>query len=282
MFEDFFIYSAEALALAANGEQVFRTNIDQDADFEIYEIAATALSFNFRTTIRETSSGRFMQDAALAGAGFYGDGRRPFRVPVSKRLKRSSSMLTAFRDESGALNEIRAAYIGAKLFKRRPFPIPEYVAREGFTYTAPFVENTGAAADPDGIGVVPANGTGIFNIRIQEDADFEVRKITMVHDQAALPAGSSTLATIVIADETYNYRFMDRPIPIENLGAAVFSDADRSAMFPFRLRVPKLLRQASTLSVTIRNLHTVNALRLRVHFHGSKLYESRPMGEAAA
>lgn len=280
MFNDFFIYSAEALALAGNGETTFRTNIENDSDFEIFDRVATAISQNYRVKMAETSSGRQMHDAALAGASAFGDGRRPFRLPVSKRLKRASTLITTFRDESGAANEIRAAYIGAKVFKRRPFPIPEYVAREAFDYTAPFVETTGAAADPDGAGTIPASGTGIFNIRIQEDADFEIRKLTITHNLAALPAGSSSIATIRFADETYGYAFMDRPIPVESLGAAVFSDASRSGMYAFRLRVPKLMRHASVLSVTIRNLDTVNALRIRVTFHGAKLYSSQPVGGA--
>lgn len=278
MFQDFFIYSAEALALAGNGETTIRTNIENDSDFEILEQAAVAISQNYRVKLAETSSGRQLHDAAVPGAGTFGDGRRPFRLPVSKRLKRASTLLSTIRDESGAANEIRLAYIGAKVFKRRPFPIPEYVAREFFAYTAPFVAATGADADPDGAGTITANGTGIFNIRVQEDADFEIRKIGITHGTAALPAGSSTLATIRFADETYGYHFMDRPIPIESLGAALFSDASRSGMYPFRLRVPKLLRHASVLSVTIRNLDTVNPLRIRVTFWGAKLYSTQPVG----
>lgn len=274
MFHDFFIYSAEALALAGNGEQTFRTNIDQDADFEIYENAASAISRNFRTRTVESSSGRQLHDAPLPGAGFYGDGRRPFPLPVSKRIKRASTLLTTIRDESGVANQVRLAYIGAKIFKRRPFPVPEYVAREFFAYTAPFIP---VATDPEGVGAILANGTGIFNIRIQEDADFEIRSLTIVHD-IAIPAASDSVATIAFADETYSYRFMDRPIPVENLGGARIVDVSPAGFFPFRLRVPKLLRRASTLSVTVRNLDPANPLQMRVTFYGAKLYTSLPGG----
>lgn len=278
MFHDFFVYSAEALALAANGETTFRTNIEPDSDFEIFEQAATALSRNFRTRQVETSSGRQFHDAPLAGAGYYGDGRRPFVLPVTKRLKRASTLLTTIRDESGAPNQVRIAYIGAKIFKRRPFPIPEYVAREFFAYTAPFVP---VATDPEGAGAIPANGTGIFNIRVQEDADFEIRALTITHD-IAIPAGSDSVATILLADETYNYRFMDRPIPVENLGAARIVDANPPGFYPFRLRVPKLLRHASILSVTVLNLDGANPLQMRISFFGAKLYQTLPAAGGGA
>jgi hypothetical protein len=267
-YRDFFIYSAEALALAGNATVALQTNIDADADFEIYAQAATALNRSARVINAETSSGRFCSDAPLPLAGSFGDGRRPFFLPVAKRLKRASSFTSIVSDESGAPNQIRLAYIGSKVFKNAPFPQPTYVAEEAFNYVVPFIA---VAVDPLGVGVIPAGGVGTFNIRIQEDADFKIRSWTIVHD-IAIPAASDTMALMQISDATYGYRFMDRPIPIESLGAAQIVDVNPSAMFPFVLRIPKLVRRASLLSIVVANQDAVNPLALRMTLHGSKCY----------
>lgn len=273
-YEDFFIYSAEALALGANATLNPRINIQTDADFEIYEQAATAISRDFRAKMFETSSGRTQSDFGVPGAGFFGDGRRPFRLPVSKRLKRGSVYQASITDESGAGNQVRVAFIGAKIFRVAPFPRPEYVAREFFTYVAPFVP---VAKDPDGVGSIAANGSAIFNVRIDESADFEIRKLTIVHD-IAIPAASDTVATIKIQDASFGYDFMDRPIPVESLGAARITDANPPAMYPFVLRVPKLLQHSTVLTLTVANADTVNPLQIRIALHGAKLFTSRPEG----
>lgn len=277
MYLDFFIYTAEALALAANGQQTFRTNIDNDADFLIFEQAGTALSRDARIRQAETSSGRLLQDVPVPYAGYFGDGRRPWPLPIKKRLKRASTFTTSFTDESGAPNQLRVAYIGAKDFKHWPFPKPEYVRSELFTYTAPFVP---IAMDPEGVGAIPAGGTLPFTIRIQEDADFEIHTLTIVHD-IPIPAGSDSVATIVFQDETYGYRFMDRPVPVENLGGARIigspPDTTPAGFYPFRLPVPKLIRHGSALSVTVNNLDGVNPLEMRVTFYGAKRYTEPPV-----
>lgn len=276
-YRDFFIYSAEALALGANAETTQRINIEGDADFEAMLQVASAISRNFRVRQLEASTGRQLHDASLSGAGAFGNGRNPFRLPVVARFKRASSFLNTIRDESGAPNQIRLAYIGAKVFKRWPFPPPVYQARIPFTYTATFVPT---ATDPDGIGAIAAGQTGIFNIRTQDDADFEIRKLTIVHD-IAIPAASDSVATIQLTDVTYNYRFMDRPIPVESLGGAQITAGVPPGFFAFILPVPKLLRRGSVLSVTIQNLDGASPLQVRVSFYGSKCYTSRPMDAAA-
>jgi hypothetical protein len=265
---DFFIYSAESLAQAGNGAVSVRTNVDSDADFEVYSQAGTAISTLARLTQFEATSGRTLQDVPVPWAGVVGDGRRPFHLPVTKRLKRGSTFLTTFVDESGSTNEFRLAYIGAKIFKQAPFARPEYVAREYFAYSAPFVS---AAVDPAGVGTIAAGGTLPFAIRITEDADFEIRKISLIGN-LTVPAASSSVGLMSLEDSTYNYRFMDRPIALESLGYSVATDANRSGFWPFVLREPKLMRRGSLLTVTVQNLDAANALSLRVTLHGSKCY----------
>ena len=109
MFRDFFIYSAEVLASVALAQTAARTNIDADADFEIYSQTATAIDRRVRVTQIESSSGRQMQDGPNPLAGAFGDGRHPFLFPVAKILKRGSTFISNIIDESGAGNQIRLA-----------------------------------------------------------------------------------------------------------------------------------------------------------------------------
>lgn len=279
-YRDFFIYTAEALALGASGTVFVRTNIDGDADFEIYDQAFTAISPLARVLQSETSSGRTLQDVPVALAGGFGYGLRfPYHLPISKRLKRASTFVSQITDESAVANQIRLQYIGAKVFKLAPFPQANYVAREPFQYTAPFVA---VAVDPQGVGAIPAGGTGIFNIRIQEDADFEIRRITATAD-IAIPAASDCVALVELADVTYSYRFMDRPIPLETFGAQVPTLPNAvPAAYPFMLRIPKVLRHGSLLQVTVQNQSGALPLNTRITFHGSKCYTELPPDFAPA
>jgi hypothetical protein len=275
MFKQFFVHSAQALALGAGTTSaVQRTNISRQADFEIVSQVATAIDRRARVTVEDSGSGRRWHDApALSVGAWFGDGRRPFHLPISKLVKRGSVVTSTITDESGAANQIRLAWIGAKLFARPPFPRPEYVAREAFSLTAPFVA---VAVDPAGVGTIAANGTGNFNYRFQDDADFEIRKLTILYD-LAIPAAQDSVATIFLKDESLPYDLMDRPIPVESLGGCRTVDPQPAGFHPFVLRTPMLMQSGSLLSVVVNNLDAVNALTMRVSIHGAKLYRSAPI-----
>ena len=269
MYADFYIYTAEALALGASTGILARTNIDTDADFSLMMQTATTIDRRVRIFQTETSTGRSLQDVPAALSACFGDGRRPFRLPTAKTLKQGSSLATLIQDESALLNQVRLAFHGAKVFAQPPFALGSYTAREPFTYTAPFVP---VALDPTGIGAIPAGGTGIYNVRIQNDADFEIEKLAITHD-IAIPVGSDTVATIELRDESYGRRFSDRPIPVESLGASRELDPlGTPGHWPYVLPVTKLLRAGSLLSCTVRNLDLANALAMRIAFFGAKLY----------
>ena len=273
MFKDFFIYSAEALAIGASTTVVVNTNLSEDADFEIVKQVASAISRNGRVDLFESSSGRKFNDRPVALAAWFGDGRRPFVLPVTKRLPGPCVLTSTITDESAAPNQVRLAFIGAKLFARPPFPLPNYVAREAYTYTAPFVA---VAVDPQGAGVIPAGGILPYAIRIQDDADFQIRALTIAYD-IAIPAASDCVATVMIKDENTQRNLMDRPIPVESLGASRIADAQPSGFFPFLLPTPKLLQHGSVLTVTVANQDAANALSIRISVHGTKLYAARPI-----
>lgn len=274
MWLDYFIYTSEALALPAfPGSLVGRTQIDTDADFQALLLTATAIDRRVRFLQVETSTGRQLSDfPASLGTGC-GDGRHPFRLPVSKKLKVGTGLATQFWEESGAPNQVRMALHGAKVLTGPPFDPGPIAAREYFSYTAPFVA---VAVDPAGIGAIIAGGIGIYNIRIQPDAHFEADKICIEYD-LAIPAGLDSVATIELRDESLGRRFMDRPIPVENLGAARNIDPlGQSAMYPFVFPAPRLLQAGSLLGITVQNLDVANALTMRVTIHGQKLYRSAP------
>jgi hypothetical protein len=275
MFKDFYIYSAQPAAVAGGAAApTALTNISGQADFEIVSQVATAIDRRVRVQIQDSGSGRTWHDKpSVSLAAWFGDGRQPFHLPVSKILKRGSVISTDITDESGANNRVRLAWIGAKLFPRPPFPRPEYVAREAFTLTVPFVA---AAVDRDGLGTIAANGVGVQPIRIPDGADFEIRKLAIGYD-LAIPAGLDTVATILLKDEGGQYQFMDRPIPVESLGGSRFVDPHPAGFFPFVMRTPRLMEGGSVLSVTVNNLDAANALTMRVSFHGAKLYRSAPI-----
>ncbi len=275
MFKDFFIHSAQFLALGAGATSpVQPTTISEQSDFEVVSQVATAIDRRARVTIQDSGSGRQWHDTpAVSVAGWFGDGRRPFHLPVSKILKGGSVISSTITNESGAPNQLRLAFIGAKLFARPPIPRSEFVARESFTYTVAFVA---AATDPAGLGTIAANGVGNGNIRFQDDAHYEIRKLTITHD-LAIPAAQDTVATIMLRDENGPYNLMDRAIPVESLGATRTVDPEPAGFFPFIMRTPKLMKGGSLLSVQVNNQDAVNALSLRISIHGAKLYRSAPI-----
>jgi hypothetical protein len=270
MFQDFFTYSAEALALAANGTQVLTVQVDTDADFAIVQHVATAIDRRVRLTMQETSTGRQLHDLfPLPLLNLFGDGRHPYRLPVAKLLDRGTSLTIVLTDESGAPNQVRLAFHGLKLLSAAPWAVNTYRFKELFTYGVPFLA---AAVDPTGLGVIPAGGTGQYNVRIQPDADFEWDKLSATYD-LAIPAAQDTIATLEIRDESLGRRFMDRPIPVESFSAARFGDPlGPSGFYPYVLPKPKTFRAGSLVSLIVRNQDPANALSIRFSLTGKKCY----------
>ena len=126
---DFYIYEAEALALAPAGSANDIINIEADSDFILqkfaYEadIAAAAFTFNTKPipliTIQliDSGSGRQLMQNPIPVASFMGDGQLPFILPNPRKFLRNSTIQIAFTNFDAAVTyNIRLAFIGYKIY----------------------------------------------------------------------------------------------------------------------------------------------------------------------
>ena len=126
---DFYIYEAEALALAPAGSANDIINIEADSDFILqkfaYEsdIAAAAYTFNTKPipliTIQliDSGSGRQLMQNPIPVASFMGDGQLPFILPNPRKFLRNSTIQIAFTNFDAAVTyNIRLAFIGYKIY----------------------------------------------------------------------------------------------------------------------------------------------------------------------
>lgn len=126
---DFYIYEAQALALAAAGTANDVINIEADSDFMLqkmtYEADIAAAAFTFTTnpiplvTIQlvDTGSGRQLMQNPIPINSFMGDGKLPFYLPNPRKFLRNSTIQIAFANFDAAVTyNIRLAFIGYKIY----------------------------------------------------------------------------------------------------------------------------------------------------------------------
>lgn len=270
MYSDFFVYGAEALATLAGAQNVITTNIQNDADFEVYSHVVSAVSRNARVRVRDATAMRDQSDFDEPVAGSFGTGAHPYHLPVSKRLAKGSVLNTIVTDESAAANQFRFSYHGAKLLDRPPLPIPSFRAREAFTIVGPMVP---VAVDPAGLGAIPVGAIFPWSLRVDGGAWMEWRSMSIVHNGAAPPAGGDSVATLMIQDSGPDRpRYMNIPIPIEAFGATLPGAALASADFPYRLRAPKIWAPGTVVTFSVANLLAAALLSIRIVLKGAKCY----------
>ena len=126
---DFYIYEAEALALASLGAANDVINIEADSDFILqkmtYEADIAAAAFNFTTnpipliTIQliDTGSGRQLMQQPIPVNSFMGDGKLPFILPNPRKFLRNSTIQIAYVNFDAAVTyNLRLAFIGYKIY----------------------------------------------------------------------------------------------------------------------------------------------------------------------
>ena len=126
---DFYIYEAEALAIAPAASVNDIINIEADSHFMLqkfaYEadIAAAAFVFNTRPipliTIQliDSGSGRQLMQNPIPVSSFMGDGQLPFILPNPRKFLRNSTIQIAFTNFDAAITyNIRLAFIGYKIY----------------------------------------------------------------------------------------------------------------------------------------------------------------------
>ena len=126
---DFYIYEAEALALAPAGSANDIVNIEADSDFLLQkfayqaDIAAAAFTDSTRpwpnVTIQliDSGSGRQLMQNPIPVTSFMGNGELPFILPNPRKFLRNSTIQVAFANFDAAVTyNIRLAFIGYKIY----------------------------------------------------------------------------------------------------------------------------------------------------------------------
>lgn len=127
---DFYIYEAEALAIAPlTGTADDVINIEADSDFILqkmtYEADIAAAAFTFTSNpiplitiqIIDSGSGRQLMQQPIPVNSFMGDGKLPFYLPNPRKFLRNSTIQIAFANFDAAITyNIRLAFIGYKIY----------------------------------------------------------------------------------------------------------------------------------------------------------------------
>lgn len=128
--KDFFIYEADASALAAGSSTALNVAIQADSDFILQkigyaaDIAGAAQTDSTRVVplvtmlITDTGSGRQLMNAAAPITTFIGDGRLPFILPQPKMFVARTTVTLAIANYSAATTyNLRFSLIGTKVFR---------------------------------------------------------------------------------------------------------------------------------------------------------------------
>ena len=128
-YRQYYIYEAQALALAAGGTATDNIQIDSDADFiwtkATYEADIAAAAFtdstrpipNVNLQLNDTGSGRNFFNDVIPVPSMFGTGEIPFILPVQQRLRRNSTLQVNFTNFDAAVTyNLRLAFIGYKDF----------------------------------------------------------------------------------------------------------------------------------------------------------------------
>ncbi len=126
---DFYIYEAEALAIAPAGSANDIINIEADSDFILqkfaYESDIAAAAYVLNTTpvplitiqLIDSGSGRQLMQNPIPVSSFMGNGQLPFILPNPRKFLRNSTIQVAFTNFDAAVTyNIRLAFIGYKIY----------------------------------------------------------------------------------------------------------------------------------------------------------------------
>lgn len=264
-WKEYYIYNLENLSLTAGpgagaGGVPVPTSIrtDSDADFEMMKRTHIATDSRIFVEYRDDAYGRFLQSGQIdlrtisgtplftTAAGLVGIHPNNFLPYILTRpfLIRGSTNFTAnFADFSGATNSIRQALHGAKLRTGRAPWDAKWQATPYFDYTIPPGELSMAA-----------DASAVFNLNINIDSHFLIRRITATRTGAAL---------ITVKDGSTGRQWMNTPVHIDNFAG--------NSQFPNILPAPRFVRRGSVVNITVQDLSSA-ANEIRLVFSGEKLY----------
>lgn len=123
---DFYIYEAQATALAVGASTNDSVQIEADSDFILQKLTAQAIGSAAGAVqanplcliqITDTGSGRQMMSAPIPVLSFFGTGQLPFILPNPKKFMRNSTIQVAFTSYEPTLAiTLRLAFIGYKIY----------------------------------------------------------------------------------------------------------------------------------------------------------------------
>ena len=126
---DFYIYEAEALAIAPAGSANDIINIEADSDFILqkftYQADIAAAAYTADTTpiplitiqLIDSGSGRQLMQNPIPVSSFMGNGQLPFILPNPRKFLRNSTIQVAFTNFDAAVTyNLRLAFIGYKIY----------------------------------------------------------------------------------------------------------------------------------------------------------------------
>lgn len=130
MFEDFYVYQATFLPLAANGTGTDNINIQADSDFVIQKMTYAANIANAIQTdssrvlplvtvqITDSGSGRDMFAESVPITAVMGDGNLPFILPKPKLYASRSSIIINVSNLTASAYNLYINLIGYKVFRK--------------------------------------------------------------------------------------------------------------------------------------------------------------------
>lgn len=263
--EKYFAY-VHTLVLGAGAlQQRVLVATDSESDFAFRKVTILADNRGAKIQFVQTPLQEAFQSLP-SYLSLYGSGRLPFLINPPIMIPRAAQYTQVFDDRrlvQVGTNTISVVSHGAKCYDVPFVPRRMYeIAKAFIPYVANFTADDVAAGT--GGGVIPANQAASYNIRIDNDSDFEVQKITCVSD-----------GPLLIQIITDNDNWFLQPIRAEHLGGTTIelpvAPGNFSGELPFILPAPRFVSGAGYITVQVSDLSGAPN-RAMVGFNGPRLY----------
>lgn len=262
--EKYFAY-VHTITLGAGAlQQRVPIAMDSESDFVFRKLTVLAENRGAKIQLVLTPLQEAFQSLPVY-LSMFGSGDLPFVLNPPIIIPRAAQYTQVFDDRrlvQVGTNQISVVSHGAKAYDVPFVPRRMYdVAKAFIPYAANFTADDIAAGT--GGGVVAANSAASYNIRIDNDSDFEIQKMTAVSD-----------GPFLIQIITDNDNWFLQPIRGEHLGATDIELAIGgffSGELPFILPSPRFVSGASYITVQVSDLSGA-ANRIMIGFNGPRLY----------
>ena len=261
--EKYFAYVHTIALPAAALQQRVPIAIDSESTFAFRKVSVLADNRGAKVQFIQTPLQEAFQSLP-SYLSLYGSGRLPMVLSPPIIIPPAAQYTMVFDDRRNVqvgVNNISVVSHGAKMYTRPFTSLNVYDVAKPFV---PYVANF--TADDGGVGPIAANASQSFNIRIDQDSDFECQKIALVAD--------GPLQLQIISD---NDNWFLQPIRGEHLGQSNIELAVAAGLFsgelPFILPAPRFVVGAGYITGQVSDLSGA-ANHVMVGFYGPRLYPS--------